>query len=65
MVCLPFWPENLEGRKVNPFFFPPNLDTEEMQYHSYVCAFLGMQSPRIGLILALELEGACIYIISR
>ena len=25
-----------------------------MQYHSCVCAFLGMQSPRIGLIPVLE-----------
>ena len=41
------------------FFFFLNLDAEEMQYHSCVCALLGIQSLRIGLTLVL-LEGGCI-----
>ena len=54
MFVCPFGPQS--GRVSRPilFFLFSNLDTHDMQHHSCVCAFLGLQSLRIGLIMVLE-----------
>ena len=42
------------------FFTYINLDTEEI---IHVCSFLGMQSPRIGLLLVLEVSCIPLYLV--
>ena len=50
-VCLPFCPENWEGRLVNLFFFPfkKKIRMQKKYIIIHVCEFLGMQSLRNGL----------------